>query len=251
MISPKAKIGRDTIIGNYVTVEDDVVIGSGVQIASNAYIGNGSRISDNVIILHSAGISVWPNSTSYANEPTTVEIGEGTIIKGLSTVCRGTTHTFKTVIGKNCYIMNHVHVAHDNRIGDNVVLTNGVNLGGHVTVGKQTNIGGLVGVHQFAHIGEYVMIESSTKVTKDVPPYCLAGRTPLRFMGLNFIGLKRKGFTPEKIRNIKNAYGIIYDSGYNFRDALKKLCDEVEMTEEVKIIRDFIETSERGILPKI
>ncbi len=251
MVSSKAKIGNNTSIGSYTTVEDDVVIGSGVSIGQNVFIGNGSRISDNVTILHAASISIWPNSISYANEPTTVEIGEGTIIKGLSTVCRGTTYSYKTVIGKNCYIMNHVHVAHDNIIGDNVVMTNGVNLGGHVTIGSNTNMGGLIGVHQFVHIGDYCMVESSAKVGKDIPPYALAGRNPLRFMGLNARGLIRKGFSPEVIANIKEAYRIIYDSGLNFRDSLKKLKDDMEMTAEIKNIVDFIEKSERGLIPKV
>ncbi|MCE1164545.1 MAG: acyl-ACP--UDP-N-acetylglucosamine O-acyltransferase [Bacteroidetes bacterium] len=251
MVSSKAKIGNNTLIGNYTTVEDDVIIGNGVQIGPNAFIGNGSRISDNVTILHASAISIWPNSISYANEPTTVEIGEGTIIKGMSTVCRGTTYSFKTIIGKNCYIMNHVHVAHDNRIGDNVILTNGTQLGGHVIIGNDTNIGGLVGVHQFVHIGSYVMVESSAKVSKDVPPYALAGRNPLRFMGLNTVGLRRKGIPPQAIANIKKAYEIIYDSGFNVSDAMKKLSDEMEMTPEIIAIVDFIHKSDRGIIPKI
>jgi UDP-N-acetylglucosamine acyltransferase len=250
MISGKAKIGDNSIILPYTVVEDDVVIGSNVKIGPNAFIGNGSRISDNVVILHAASISIWPNSTSYANEPTIVEIGEGTIIKGLTSICRGTTYSYKTIVGKNCYLMNHVHVAHDNIIGDNVVMTNGVNLGGHVTIGSNTNIGGLVGVHQFVKIGDYVMIESSAKVSKDVPPYALAGRYPLRFMGINYKGLKRKGFTPKIINNIKEAYRIIYESGLNFRYSLKKLNDEMESTPEILNIASFMEKSERGIIPK-
>lgn len=249
-ISSKAKIGSNVEIKDYAVVDDDVVIGNNVYIGPCAYIGNGSRISDNVKIFHGGSIASHPHSVGFADEVSTVEIGEGTLIKEFSTISRATKYSYKTIVGRDCYIMNYVHVAHDNRIGDNVVLTNGVGLGGHVSVGSHTTIGGLVGVHQFVHIGEYVMIESNTKVTKDIPPYILAGRTPQRFMGINYIGLKRKGFTPDIINNIKEAYRIVYSRKLNFNDALKKLSDEMEMTAEVQNIYDFIIKSERGILPR-
>jgi len=249
-VSSKAKIGSNVDIKDFAVVDADVVIGNNVYIGPCAYIGNGSRIADNVRIFHGGSIASHPHSVGYADEISTVEIGEGTFIKEFSTISRATKHTYKTIVGKDCYIMNYVHVAHDNRIGDDVVLTNGVGLGGHVSVGSHTTIGGLVGVHQFVHIDEYAMIESNTKVTKDIPPYILAGRSPLRFMGLNFVGLKRKGFTVEIINQIKEAYRIVYSNKLNFKDSLKKLVDEMEMTNEVKKIYDFIIHSERGILPK-
>lgn len=249
-VSYKAKIGNNVEIKDFVVVDDDVVIGNNVYIGPCAYIGNGSRIADNVKIFHGGSIASHPHSVGFADEVSTVEIGEGTLIKEFATISRATKHSYQTTVGKDCYIMNYVHVAHDNRIGDNVVLTNGVGLGGHVSVGSHTTIGGLVGVHQFVHIGEYVMIESNTKVTKDIPPYILVGRTPQRFIGINYIGLKRKEFSYEVINQIKEAYRIIYSRDLNFTDALKKLSDTMEMTNEVKTIYDFITQSERGILPK-
>ena len=249
-VSSKAKIGKNVEIKEFAVVDDDVEIGNNVFIGPCAYIGNGSRIADNVKIFHCGSIASHPHSVGFADEVSTVEIGEGTLIKEFSTISRATKYSYRTIVGKDCYIMNYVHVAHDNRIGDNVVLTNGVGLGGHVSVGSHTTIGGLVGVHQFVHIGEYVMVESNTKVTKDIPPYILAGRTPQRFIGINYIGLKRKGFSGEVINQIKDAYRIVYSKELNFKDALKKLTDEMEMTNEVKNIYDFIARSERGILPK-
>ncbi len=248
MISQKAQIGKDTIIKPYTNIEDDVIIGNNVEIGPNAFIGNGSRISDNVKILHASSISVWPNSISYNNEKTTVEIGEGTIIKGLTTVCKGTVYSYKTVIGKNCYLMNHVHVAHDNIIGDNVILTNGVNLGGHVEIGDFVMVGGLVGVHQFCRIGESSMIGACLGIKMDAPPYSVIGHWPSRFVGVNIIGLKRRGFSSEKINEIKDAYRIIYFSGYNFSDALKKLKDEMPMSPEIEKIINFFETTKRGVM---
>jgi len=249
-ISSKAKLGNNVEIKDFAVVDDDVVIGNNVFIGPCAYIGNGSRIADNVKIFHGGSIASHPHSVGFADEISTVEIGEGTFIKEFSTISRATKYSYKTIVGKDCYIMNYVHVAHDNRIGDGVVLTNGVGLGGHVSVGSYTTIGGLVGVHQFVHIGEYVMIESNTKVTKDIPPYILVGRTPQRFIGINYIGLKRKGFTIDVINSIKDAYRIIYSSKLNFKDSLTKLSDDMQMTSEVSNIYNFITNSERGIIPK-
>jgi len=249
-ISSKAKIGINTNIKPFCVIEDDVVIGDNVVIGPNAFIGNGSRIANNVTILHSSSISVWPNSIGYKEEISFVEIGEGTIIKGLTTICKSASENQSTKVGNNCYLMNHVHIAHDNIIGDNVILTNGVNLGGFVEIGQHSMLGGLIGVHQFSKIGEYTMIESNTKVSKDVPPYILAGRNPLRYMGLNVIGLRRKGFSNEIINQIKDAYRIIYSAKLNFSDALKRIPDEMPMTKEIQIIYDFVSNSKRGIIPK-
>lgn len=250
-ISPKAKIGKNLVSEPFCVIDDDVEIGDNVFIGQGARVANGSRISNNVKILQGAVIASHPHSIGFKDEYSTVEIGEGTWIKEYSTISRATNYSNRTIIGKNCYIMNYVHVAHDNIIGDNVVLTNCVGLGGHVQIGSHTNIGGVVGVHQFCKIGDYVMVESSTKVTKDIPPYSLVGRSPQRFIGLNFKGLIRKGFSSETIRSIKEAYIIIYDSGYNFSDSLKKLKEDMEPTPEIRNIINFIENSTRGIIPKI
>jgi UDP-N-acetylglucosamine acyltransferase len=249
-ISPKAKIGKNVIIREFTVIEDDVEIGDNVEIGPSAFIGNGARIADNVRILHASSIGVWPNSFTYNNENTTTEIGEGTFIKGQTTICRGTKYSYKTVIGKNCYIMNHVHIGHDNIIGDNVTLTNLVNLGGHVEIGEYANLGGVVGVHQFSKIGKHTMIESSAKVQKDVPPYILAGRDPLRYLGLNVIGLKRRGFSADKIAEIKEVYRVLYSAGLNFSDAIIKIKSDFELNDEVNEILNFIEKSNRGILRK-
>lgn len=249
-ISNRAIIGKNTVVRDFSLVEDDVVIGKNVVIGPNAFIGNGARISDNVKILHSSSISIWPNSIGYNNEETITEIGEGTIIKGLTTICRGTKFSNKTTVGKNCYLMNHVHIAHDNIIGDNTILTNGVNLGGHVEIGHNTIIGGLTAVHQFCHIGDFTMIEAQVKIDKDVPPFVLAGRKPLRFLGINITGLKRNGFTKDRIDIIRNTYEIIYNSGLNVSDSVKKIKGSIEINDDVQKILYFIDNSNRGIIRK-
>ncbi len=250
IISKKAKIGKNLTAEPFCIIDEDVEIGDNVFIGQGARIGNGSRIGNDVKILQGAIIASHPHSIGFKDEYSTVEIGDGTWIKEYSTISRATNYSNRTIVGKNCYIMSYVHVAHDNIIGDNVVLTNSVNLGGHVIIGSDTNVGGMVSVHQFCKIGDYVMLGANTKVTKDIPPYSLIGKSPHRFMGINFIGLKRKGFSSEAISNIRDAYRIIYDSGLNFTDALKKLRDEMEQTKEIINIINFFENSTRGILPK-
>lgn len=249
-ISSKANIGKNANIREFSVIEDDVVIGDNVEIGPSAFIGRGSIIGDGVRIQHCASIGVWPNSIEYNNEYTTTEIGEGTFIKGHTMICRGTTHTHRTIVGKNCYIMNSVHIGHDDRIGDNVILTAFVGLGGHVEIGDNANIGGLVGVHQFSKIGKFVMVESSTKVQKDVPPFIMAARVPLRYVGLNFKGLSRNGFSSDRIENIKDVYRVLYDSGLNFSDAIKRIESDFEMNDDVTEILNFIKKSDRGILRK-
>lgn len=250
-ISPKAKIGNNVIIREYSVIEDDVEIGDNCYIGPCVFIGKGTRIGTEVKILHSSSIAIWPNSLNYHNEYTTVEIGDGTFIKGQTTVCKGTSYSYKTVIGKNCYIMNHCHIAHDNVIGDNVIISNGVNLGGHVEIDCYSNLGGMVGVHQFCKIGKNVMIESNTKVINDIPPFVLAARIPLRYCGVNFVGLKRRNFSNEEINHIKEFYRLFYNSGLNYSQALEKIKSELEITPPLKDIIDFIETrSTRGIIRK-
>jgi UDP-N-acetylglucosamine acyltransferase len=249
-ISPKAIIGNNCDIREYSVIEDDVIIGDNVEIGPSAFIGKGSRIGDGVRIHHGASIAVWPNSISYKGEFTTTEIGEGTFIKGNAIVCRGTTYAYKTVIGKNCYIMNNAHIGHDNIIGDEVILTAYVALGGHVEIGSYTNVGGMTAVHQFSKIGKYAMVEMCSKIQKDVPPFVMAARVPTRYVGLNFRGLRRRGFTSERSEYIKDAYRILYDSGLNISDAIQKITEDMEMNDDILEIVNFIKKSSRGIIRK-
>ncbi|CAN5666273.1 acyl-ACP--UDP-N-acetylglucosamine O-acyltransferase [soil metagenome] len=247
-VSPKATIGNNVKIPDYLTIEDDVVIGDNVEIGPGAWIGNGARISDNVKIFHSASVSIIPHDLKYRDEPTTLEIGDGTIIKDFATLSRGTSAHMKTTLGKNCFIMNYSHLGHDNIIGDNVIISNGSNLGGHVEVDNFVNIGAMVGIHQFCKIGKYCMIGACIFVTKDVPPYVKCAGNPSRYQGLNSIGLKRRGFTSEQIDTIKSAYDLIYGTKYNVSDAVKKIKDDMKRTAEIEEILLFIENSTRGLV---
>jgi UDP-N-acetylglucosamine acyltransferase len=247
-ISKKARIGNNFNIKSFSIIEDDVEIGDNVEIASNVLIANGARISDNVKIHHGAVIATVPQDLKFGGEITTLEIGEGTVVREYATLNRGTAHSKKTVVGSNCFIMAYAHVAHDCRIGNNVILANSIQMGGHVTIDDHTIVGGSVAIHQFSKIGERVMVGGGFRVVKDLPPYILAGGYPLKYEGLNVIGLKRKGFSNEQIGLIKKAYEEIYHSELNFGDAVKKIKDNFEMTPEILNIVNFIETSQRGIV---
>lgn len=248
VISKNAKIGNNVIIKDFTTIEDDVEIGDNVEIDSNVLIGNGARISNNVKIHHGAIISTPPQDLKFGGEETTMEIGECTVIREYATLNRGTKHSNKTAVGSNCFIMAYAHIAHDCRIGNNVIIANAVQMGGHVSIDDFTIVGGLVPIHQFTKIGHHVMIGGGFRVVKDLPPYILVGGFPLRYEGINVVGLRRRGFTNVQINNIRNAYSEIYNSKLNVSDALKKIRETFELTPEISDIINFIESSERGIV---
>ena len=248
IVSKKAKIGKNVIIKDFVTIEDDVEIGDNVEIGSHVFIASGVRISNKVKIHYGAVVGTIPQDLKFGGEETTLEIGEGTIVREYATLNRATKESKKTIIGKNCFLMAYVHVAHDCRVGDNVILANSVQMGGHVVIEDWAIAGGLVGIHQFTKIGQHSIIGAGFRTVKDVPPYITAGSVPLKYEGVNVIGLRRRGFTNEQITTIKNVYYEIYNAGLNVSDAVKKIKDSFEITPEVQNIIDFINASNRGIL---
>jgi UDP-N-acetylglucosamine acyltransferase len=247
-VSKKAQIGKNVVIGDYTVIKDDVVIGDNVEIGSNVLIDNGARISSGVKIHHGAVVSSIPQDLKFTGEVTTLEIGEGTVVREYATLNRGTLASNKTVIGKNCLIMAYAHVAHDCILGDHVIMANSVNLGGHVEIGDWAIIGGMSGVHQFTKIGKHVIIATNSRVSKDVPPYITAGNQPLKYEGLNLIGLRRRGFSNGQISEIEEVYYRIYKSGKSITQAVEELKSQKILTLEAKEITDFISASTRGII---
>lgn len=246
-VSDKAKIGNNVTIKDFAVIEDDVEIGDNVIIGSSSFIGNGARIAKDVKIFHGAVVSTVPQDLKYKGEDTLLEIGEGSVVREYATLNKGTTYSNTTRIGKNCLIMSYAHIAHDCIVGDNVIIANSVQFGGHVEIEDSVIIGGMVGVHQFVKIGKHAIIGFGFRVSKDVPPYITAGHEPLRYEGLNLIGLRRRGFSDEAIKSITNAYDVIYRSGLNVSDGIKKL-KEGNCTKEVEQIIKFVEGSTRGII---
>ncbi|WP_338409634.1 acyl-ACP--UDP-N-acetylglucosamine O-acyltransferase [uncultured Flavobacterium sp.] len=247
-VHPGAKIARNVVIDPFTTIHNNVIIGEGTWIGSNVTIMEGARIGKNCNIFPGAVISAVPQDLKFGGEDSLAIIGDNTTVRECVTINRGTQASGQTKIGDNCLIMATAHIAHDCHIGDNVIIVNGVLLGGHVTVGNFAIIGGLSAVHQFISIGEHAMISGGSLLRKDVPPYTKAAKEPLSFVGINSVGLRRRGFTPEKIREIQEIYRILYQKNYNTTQAFAIIEAEMEATPERDEILQFIRSSSRGVM---
>ncbi len=248
IVDDSAELGKNVTIGPYSIVEKNVVIKDGVEIKSHIVIGENTTIGKNCTIFPGAIVGGKPQDLKYKGEETYTEIGENTVIREYVTIHRGTDDRWKTVIGNNCLIMAYVHVAHDCILGNNVILANAVNLAGHVTLEEYATLGGLVPVHQFVRIGAHSYIGGGYRVSKDVPPYILASSEPLKYSGLNVVGLRRRGFTPESRELMKKAYRILFRSEFNTSQALEKIKSDLAQTEEIQAIVQFIENTQRGLI---
>lgn len=248
IISSKAKIADNVSIGPFSVIEDDVIIGEGSIIKNNVTLMNGCRIGKDVVIHQGAVIANVPQDLKFGGEITTAEIGDRSVIREYCTINRGTNYHKKTEVGKDCLIMAYVHLAHDVIVGDKCILANSVQVAGHVEIGYHVTIGGLVPVHQFVKIGDHSFIGGGLRVPKDVPPYCLAMGEPLVYGGLNKIGLQRRGFSDEQINGIKKAYRIFYSADLLKKDAVQKIKDTFERSDEIDVLISFFEKSDRGII---
>ena len=247
-IHPGAKIATNVVVEPFTTINNNVTIGSGTWIGSNVTIMEGARIGKNCRIFPGAVISAIPQDLKFEDEDSLVIIGDNTTIRECVTINRGTKAYGKTEIGKNCLIMATAHIAHDCIIKENVIVVNGVTLAGHVEIGEYAIIGGLSGIHQFIHIGKHVMVSGGSLVRKDVPPYTKAAKEPLSYVGINSIGLRRRGFASSKINEIQNIYRILFQKNNNTSQALEILEAELEATPERDEVITFIRNSQRGIM---
>jgi UDP-N-acetylglucosamine acyltransferase len=248
-IGKKAQLGENVTVGPSVIIGDDVVIGDGSTVAPYAIIQNGTRLGKECRIASFAVIGGAPQDLKYKGEPTLLEVGDRCDIREYVTLNRGTIETGKTTIGNDCMFMANVHVAHDCIVGDYCILANSVPLAGHVTLDNWVIIGGLTPIHQFVHIGDHTMIGGGYRVAKDIPPFVRAGREPLVYEGLNSVGLRRRGFSPPTIEHIEKAYALIYHSNLNVSQAVARIKAELEQTQEIQTILNFIAGSKRGIIP--
>lgn len=247
-VHPQAKIANNAVVEPFTTIHKNVEIGEGTWIGSNVTILEGARIGKNCRIFPGAVIAAVPQDLKFRGEDSLVIIGDNTTIRECVTVNRGTNYSGKTEIGENCLIMAYAHIAHDCHIGNNAIIVNSVQLAGHIKIGDWAIIGGLSAVHQFVTIGKHTMISGGSLVRKDVPPYLKAAREPLAFVGINSIGLRRRGFESENIREIQNIYRTIFQNKLNNTQALDKLEAEFPVSPERDEIIDFIRKSGRGIL---
>ncbi|WP_016777363.1 acyl-ACP--UDP-N-acetylglucosamine O-acyltransferase [Anaerophaga thermohalophila] len=247
-IHPEAKIAPNVVIEPFVTIDKNVEIGEGTRIGSNVTILEGARIGKNCNIFPGAVISAIPQDLKFEGEDSLAIIGDNTTIREFVTVNRGTKSKGKTVVGRNCLLMAYVHVAHDCVIGNQVILVNSVQVAGEVKIDDWAIVGGLSAIHQFVHIGSHVMIAGGSLVSKDVPPYVKAGREPISYAGVNSIGLRRRNFSNEQIRDIQDIYRFMFQKGLNNSQAIERIEAELPASNERDEIILFIKNSQRGII---
>ncbi len=250
-IHPEARIGKNVRIDAFSVIEENVEIGNGARIAYNATILSGSRIGDNCQIFPNAVIAGIPQDLKFAGEDSTAEIGNNTVIREGVTVNRGTKSKGRTVVGSDCLLMANAHIGHDCLLGNHCILGNSVGMAGEVIVDDWAIISGLSGIHQFSRIGTHAIVGGLSRVVKDVPPFVTAGREPLAYMGLNVVGLQRRGYPVEKINEIRDIYRVIYQKNMNISQALDYVKANFEPTTERNIIVEFIRDSSRGVIRSI
>ena len=254
MISPLAYVHPDAKLGENVTVEPFAYIAGDVEIGDDCWIGpgavvlDGARMGKGCKIHTSAVIAGVPQDLKFKGEYTTVEMGDYNTVRESATINRGTAAKGKTVVGSNNLIMAYAHVAHDCEVGSNCVIVNNVSLAGEVEVGDWAIIGGHAAVHQFVRIGEHAMIGGGTLLTKDVPPYVKVARYPATFVGANFLGLRRRGFTPEQIGAVQDMFRIIFQEGRLYGKACDLVMEQFPQSRERDLVVEFIRSSKRGII---
>jgi UDP-N-acetylglucosamine acyltransferase len=249
-IHPNTRLATNVKVDPFTVIHQDVEIGEGTWIGSNVTIMEGARIGKNCRIFPGAVIAAIPQDLKFRGEYSTVEIGDNTTIREFVTVNRGTVEREKTVIGSNCLIQAYCHLAHDCIVGSNCVMSNNTQVAGHVTIGDWAILGGMCAVHQFVKIGDHAFVSGGSLVGKDVPPYIKAARNPLSYAGINSVGLKRRGFSLEKINHILDIYRVIYNKGLNVAQAVAYLEEDFPASDERDEIVLFVQNSQRGIIKR-
>lgn len=248
IVSPDAEIGAGVEIGAFAIVGEGCTIGDGSVISPRATLERNVTLGRGVKVGIGTVLGGAPQDLKYAGEETTVEIGEGTVIREYATINRGTAHSFKTTVGRDCLLMSYVHIGHDCRLGDGVILSNVVQLAGHVRIEDKAILSGMSAVHQFARIGRHAFIGGMARVSKDIPPFLKAVGNPVKLYGLNTVGLQRGGMDEDTIRELKRAYRLFFRSDLNVSQAIERAQTELELFPEVKELIRFVEASERGVV---
>ena len=248
VISKKAKIGSNVSIGPYCIIEDNVIIGNNTTIDSHTIIKKYTEIGKNCNIFSHCVLGEIPQDKKYNGEKSKLIIGDNNTIREFCTLNRGTEASGFTKIGNNCLFMAYVHVAHDCNLKNDIILANGVQLGGHVTIDNYSIIGGMTPVHQFCKIGMHSFVGGGLRVVQDIPPYIIANGEPLKFSGINILGLRRRKFSSDERDNIKKAYRLIYNSNYNISQAVEKIKNTFNMNDSIQDIINFINSSTRGLI---
>jgi UDP-N-acetylglucosamine acyltransferase len=247
-VSKDAQIGQNVRIDPFAVIHEDVIIGNGTRIHSNVALYPGTRIGEDCEVFPGAVLGVVPQDLKFDNEYTTVEIGNNTKIRECVTIHRGTSDKMKTAIGDNCLLMTYVHVAHDCQIGNNVILASYTGLSGHVIIDDFAILEGKVAAQQFAHIGKHAFIGGASLIRKDVPPFIKAAREPLTFAGVNSVGLRRRGYSDEQVREIEDIYRTIYVQNSNLSKGIDAVLQSMDKTPLRDEILGFIQASDKGVI---
>ena len=248
IVHEKASIAKDASVGPYCIIGEGVKISSGVKLHNNVVVEGDTEIGPGTVVYPFASIGLPPQDLKYKGEKTGVRIGRNNTIREYATVHRGSVGgEGLTVVGDNNYIMAYAHIAHDCRVGNNVVMANAASLSGHVEVQDHAILGGIIGVHQFVRIGAYSMTGAFSGFGQDIPPYTMASGPRAKLYGLNLVGLKRHGFSKKTIDDLGKAYKILFRSKHTLKEAVKKAREELPSTPELERLLEFVETSKRGI----
>jgi len=248
IVSAKASLGANVRVGPFAIIGDNCEVGDGCVIDARATLERNVRLAPNVVVGTGSVVGGDPQDLKFKGEETWVEIGEGTRLREYLTINRGTAHSFRTTVGKGCFLMSYVHLAHDCHVGDGVIISNGTQLAGHVTIEDRVIVSGLVAVHQFVKIGQHAFVGGCSRVAKDVPPFLKAVGNPVKLYGLNSVGLQRSGFSDETIRELKRAYRLFFRSDLNVSQAMERARSELQQMPEVDHFLRFLEDSQRGVV---
>jgi UDP-N-acetylglucosamine acyltransferase len=248
IIDPKAELGADVVVGPYCVIGPEVVIGDGCWLQNHVTVCGPTKIGKQNRFHAYCSIGQQTQDLKYAGEPTYLEIGDNNCFREFATVNRATAVGNVTVVGNNGNFLAYAHIAHDCDVGNNVIFSNNGTLGGHVTVGEYAVLGGLSAVHQFCRVGKHAITGGCTKIVQDVPPFMIADGNPAEVRGINLVGLERRGFSPEAIRILKEAFRILYRAKLNTKQALAEIGRSLPEAPELRELITFIETSERGII---
>jgi UDP-N-acetylglucosamine acyltransferase len=248
IVSPDAVIGENVEIGPFAIVGERCVIGDGSVLAARATLERNVTLGARVKVGIGSVLGGDPQDLKFRGEETWVEVGDGTAIREFATINRGTTHSHKTTVGRNCLIMSYVHLGHDCHVGDHVIISNGSQFAGHVTVEDRVGISGLCAFHQFVRVGRHAYVGGCSRVTKDVPPFVKAAGNPVKLYGLNSVGLQRSGLADTTVAELKRAYRLLFRSDLNLSHALERARAEVDVSlPEVGAMIAFVDASERGV----
>lgn len=247
-VHPEAQLGSGNVIGPFCYIDRDVIIGDNNVFQNSVTINQGARIGNGNEVLAGASLSTKPQDLKFQGEITTCQIGDNNSIRENVTISRGTASKGTTIVGNNNLLMENMHIAHDCVVGNGCIIGNSTKFAGEVTVDDFAIISAVVLCHQFCHIGSYVMIQGGSRFSQDIPPFIIAGKEPIRYAGINLIGLRRRGFSAETIQNIHEAYRIIYQGNLTRADAIQQIKEVLPQSPEIQYIIDFVENSQRGII---